>query len=279
MRFGFHVSIAGGFARVTARALELGCETMQLFTRNPRGWKPKPVDSDDAGRFRKDVKDAGISPVFVHAPYLPNLASTGAIEVRRSVEALAEDMARCRMLGVNYLVVHVGRAGVASAEEALPAVAANINRVFEQSPGPVKLLLENTAGMGSEVGYRFDQVAAVIERVEDRDRVGIVLDTAHLFEAGYELRTASGLDETLREFDREVGFGRLHMLHLNDSKTGLGFRVDRHWHIGKGEIGTEAFRRIVNHPLLRHLPGIMETPRKSREDDRENMNVIRSLAN
>jgi len=131
--------------------------------------------------------------------------------------------------------------------------------------------------MGSEVGYRFEQLSAIIKQVDRRDRVGIVLDTAHSFEAGYELNTKQGLDATLREFDRLVGLGRLHLLHLNDSKTELGSRVDRHWHIGQGKIGLDGFRFIVNHPLLRHLPGIMETPRESPADDRENLETIRSL--
>jgi deoxyribonuclease-4 len=140
------------------------------------------------------------------------------------------------------------------------------------------LLLENTAGMGSEVGYRFEQLAAIIGRVRDQGRIGVVLDTAHAFEAGYEFRTRSGLDATLREFDRLVGFSRLHLIHLNDSKTEFGSRVDRHWHIGVGRIGSEGMREIVNHPLLAGLPAVMETPRKSPADDIANMNTVRALA-
>ena len=151
--------------------------------------------------------------------------------------------------------------------------------VVARAPEPVMLLLENTAGMGSEVGSSFEQIATVLGGVEQADRVGVVLDTAHLFEAGYDLRTRAGLEETLRGFDRTVGFGRLHLLHLNDLKTGCGSRVDRHWHIGRGRIGLAGFREIVNHPLLRHLPGVMETPRTSSEDDLMNLRTIRRLAN
>jgi deoxyribonuclease-4 len=186
-------------------------------------------------------------------------------------------MERCRVLGIDYLVCHVGKAMGESLDKALAQVAAQVNRVLAQAPGRGKMLLENTAGMGTEVGYRFAQIAAVISRVEQRDRVGVVFDSAHAFEAGYDLRTRVGLDEALREFDRTIGLGRLHLVHLNDSKTELGSRVDRHWHIGKGRIGREGMKGIVNHPLLRNLPAVMETPKKTDADDRMNMRAVRRL--
>jgi len=308
LRFGFHVSIAGGFSRVRERAEKLGCETIQLFCSNPRGWAVAELDREDVARFRKDIRESDVSPVFVHAPYLPNLAATRPDYADRTVAALVQQLERCRALGIEYLICHVGRAMGASEDEALGQVARQVNRVLGgawdtirarkpegQSPprrnaaqsGTVpgfrghvprcKILLENTAGMGTEVGYRFGQMAAIINRVEQRDRVGVVLDTAHAFEAGYDLRTRAGLDAALREFDRTVGLGRLHLVHLNDSKTELGSRVDRHWHIGKGRIGREGMRVIVNHPLLRGLPAVMETPRKTDNDDRRNMRMVRSL--
>lgn len=273
MRLGFHVSIAGGFAKVRARAEEVGCETVQLFCSNPRGWKTAPLDDEDVAQFRADMKQADIVPLFVHAPYLPNLASTS----KQSVQAMVEQANRCGALGVSYLVAHVGKAMGATEEEALAQVAVNVDRVLARSPVGVMLLLENTAGMGSEVGYKFAQLASIIGRVEQRDRVGVVLDTAHAFEAGYELQTRAGLDMALREFDRTIGLGRLHLLHLNDSKTDHDSHVDRHWHIGQGRIGLDGFRNIVNHSLLRSLPGVMETPRDSAADDRRNLKTIRSL--
>lgn len=279
VRFGFHVSIAGGFANVRERALKVGCETMQLFSSNPRGWKAAALDGEDVARFRADLAAAGIAPVFVHAPYLPNLAATRAATAKRSIRAIVQQMERCYVLGVGYLVVHVGRGRGVAEERALAQVATNVNRILAVAPAGIKVLLENTAGMGSEVGYRFEQLAAIIERIEQRDRMGVVLDTAHAFEAGYELRTKQGLDQALREFDRLVGLGRLHLLHLNDSRTDIGSCVDRHWHIGQGRIGLDGFRVIVNHPLLRNLPGIMETPRKTPADDRRNLETVRSLVN
>jgi len=278
VRFGFHVSIAGGLARVRQRAEQVGCESVQFFTRSPRGWTARRLAKPEVAEFRSRMAGSGISPVFVHAPYLPNLAARGE-PGRRSLRALVSEAGRCERLGVRFLIVHFGRAGDRSEPKALETVAANVNRLLSRSPRSVTLLLENTAGMGSEVGYRFGHLAEVIGRSVDPDRVGVVLDTAHLFQAGYELRAEAGLDATLREFDRVVGMGRLYLLHLNDSKTGFGSRVDRHWHIGQGRIGTAGFRLIVNHPLLRHLPGIMETPKDSHEDDLANLRRIRRLVN
>ncbi len=277
MRFGFHISIAGGFANVRARAEELNCDTIQLFTRSPRGWGASPLKDEDVGRFREGIRKSEISPVFAHAPYLPNLAATDSELKKRSITTIADDLKRCEILGIDFLVVHVGKAMGTDEKSALRRVAENINRIFRLVPNRVKILLENTAGMGSEIGYRFEQIAEIIEQVEDQDRIGVTLDTAHSFEAGYDWRTRPAIDETLRHFDRTIGFSRLYLIHLNDSKTPFNSRVDRHWHIGKGEIGLTGFREIVNHPLLWKLPGIMETPRTSIKDDLENMSTVRSL--
>ncbi|MGC8797125.1 MAG: deoxyribonuclease IV [candidate division WOR-3 bacterium] len=277
MRFGFHISIAGGFAKVRPRAEELGCDTIQLFTRSPRGWTAAELVPEDVRKFRQDISESKISPVFAHAPYLPNLAATEPTLKKRSVDTIVDDLNRCAALGIEFLVVHVGKAMGTAEATAIGRVAENINRILGRAKNRVKLLLENTAGMGSEIGYRFEQIAEIIQRVEDRDRIGVTLDTAHSFAAGYDWRTRSAIDETLRQFDRAIGFGKLYLLHLNDSKTPFGSRVDRHWHIGRGEIGIAGFREIVNHPLLRNLPGIMETPRTGIKEDLENMRTIRSL--
>jgi deoxyribonuclease-4 len=234
------------------------------------------LDADDVAQFRSDMKDSGVSPMFVHAPYLPNPAAAAAY-AKRTIKALVTQAERCAALGVPFLILHVGKALGADEDKALARVAKNVDAVLAAAPEGVTLLLENTAGMGSEVGYRFEQIAAIISSVKQRERVGVVLDTAHAFEAGYEFRTKAGLDATLREFDRVVGISRLHLIHLNDSKTEFGSRVDRHWHIGEGKIGKEGMREIVNHPLLRHLPAVMETPRDSAADDLRNLKTIRRL--
>lgn len=277
MRFGFHISIAGGFARVRERAEELGCESIQLFTRTPRGWSAAKLDEKDVAEFKKDIKESEISPVFAHAPYLPNLAARDQVLKKRSIATITDELHRCAILGIDYLVVHVGKAMDDEESTAIKRVIENVNRILGLATNRVKILLENTAGMGSEIGYRFEQIAEIIEGVEDKDRIGVTLDTAHSFEAGYEWRTKAGIDETLRQFDRAIGFTRLYLIHLNDSKTKFGSKVDRHWHIGKGEIGLKGFKEIINHPLLKNLPGIMETPRTGPEEDKKNMRTVRSL--
>jgi deoxyribonuclease-4 len=278
VRFGFHVSIAGGFDRVFARAAEVQCETMQLFTGNPRGWAKRPLDLDDAARFREQLRASAVSPVFAHSAYLPNLAAGDRALARRTVSALVDEADRCQELGIGYLITHAGRSLGSRATTGLRRAATAVNRVLDRSAETVKLLVENTAGMGSEVGHDFEQLAELLGRVEQSDRVGVVLDTAHLHAAGYDLAGRPGVDRTVREFDRVVGMGRLHLLHLNDSKSERGGRLDRHWHIGAGRIGLAGFRAIVNHPLLRHLPGIMETPRSGPKDDLKNLRTVRRLA-
>jgi len=278
MRFGFHISIAGGFANVRQRAEELGCESIQLFTRTPRGWAATRLDEKDVAKFRQDIKESKIYPVFAHAPYLPNLAATDPTLKKRSIETIVDDLNRCQVLGIEFLVVHVGKAMGADKNTAIKRVAENLNRILDLTQNRVKILLENTAGMGTEIGDKFEQIAEIIQQVEAKDRLGVTLDTAHSFEAGYDWRTRKAIDETLRQFDKTIGFGRLYLIHLNDSKTAFNSRVDRHWHIGKGEIGLAGFKEIVNHPLLKQLPGIMETPRTGVKEDLENMRTVRSLS-
>ncbi|RKX70478.1 endonuclease [candidate division WOR-3 bacterium] len=275
MRFGFHISISGGFKNVVKRAKERSCETIQLFSRNPRGWKYTKLDPEDIKTFRSELEGSGIEPVFVHMPYLPNLA-TGKKELfTNSVLSLKEELRRAEMIGAGYVVIHVGSRVGLDEETALEHVIKGINLALKGVKNRVMILLENTAGMGSEIGYRFEEIRRIIEKVTDPERIGVVLDTAHAYEAGYDLKNE--LDSVVEEFDRIIGLSRLKLLHLNDSKTKLGSRIDRHWHIGKGEIGKEGFRRIVNHKKLRHLPGIMETPRKNKKEDLMNMRMIRSL--
>ncbi|MFQ6105356.1 MAG: deoxyribonuclease IV [Candidatus Glassbacteria bacterium] len=277
MWFGFHISIAGGFSKVVGRAAALGCNTIQVFSRNPRGWRYGPLDQDDVARFRKDVEGAGIDPVIVHMPYLPNLAHCRGEHFSKSLDSLCEDLKRCQALGAQYLVTHVGKRMESTEEEGVRSVIRALNTAFKRVKNGLLVLLENTAGMGSEIGYTFDHIQEIIANVAEPERLGVCFDTAHGFEAGYDVATRAGLDRTLKEFDEKIGLDRLRILHLNDSKTASGSRVDRHWHIGQGEIGRTGFRLIVNHPKLKHLPGIMETPKKDEGDDRRNMETIRSL--
>lgn len=278
MRLGFHISIAGGLDRVRERAEALGCDTIQLFSRSPRGWRTTPIKKSEAESFRSDMEAAGIAPVVVHAPYLLNLATDEPGLRRRTISALAAELRRAALIGAQYTVVHVGRNPRVGEDKAARLVARAVNAALRRVPArTVRLLLENTAGTRGDAGWRLEGIAAVFERLEQPDRVGVCLDTAHLFGAGYDLRTRSAVDAVVRAFDRVVGFGRLCLLHLNDTKVDLGGRVDRHWHVGQGNIGPAGFRAILSHPLLGRLPGVMETPRKADGDDRRNMRVLRRL--
>jgi len=277
MRFGFHLSISEGFSKVVKQAEIRGCETIQLFSRNPRGWFYPPLDEEEVKVFRQGVKEKALSPVFLHLPYLPNIGSFRSKFYKRSIDAIAQDLERGEILGVQYLIIHIGHRLESSEEEAIEAVTRGINQALDKVKNSIILLLENTAGQGTEIGYHFPQIKAILDRLEDKERVGVCLDTAHAFEAGYDLSNREGIERTLESFHQLIGLDRLHLLHLNDSKTPLGSRRDRHWHIGEGYIGLEGFRMMVNHPLLKHLPGIMETPRKDTEEDLRNMRIIRSL--
>jgi len=277
MRFGFHISIAGGLSRVVERAALRGCETIQFFSRNPRGWKYGPLDGTEVDRFRSRVKPSVLFPLFLHLPYLPNLASPDSNYRNRSIQSVITDLKRAEQIGTPYLIIHIGHRMEASEDEALEAVSQGINQAFERTKNSVTLLLENTAGQGTEIGYTFEHLRRILDGVHDRERMGICLDTAHAFAAGYDLSRKEEIDRALESFDKTIGLKRLHLLHLNDSKTPLGSRKDRHWHIGEGYLGKEGFRYLINHPSVRALPGIMETPRKDTVEDLKNMKVIRSL--
>jgi len=277
MRFGFHISISGGFSKVVERAAIRSCQTIQFFSRNPRGWQYDPLDQEDLEAYHRSLEGSGLFPVFLHLPYLPNIACRASKFYKRSVSSIVTDLQRAQTLKAQYLIIHIGHRMESTEEEAIEAVCDGIDQALDKVENDVVLLLENTAGQGSEIGYRFEQIRDIMARVGENRRLGVCLDTAHSFEAGYDLSTKEGLEKTLEAFDRTIGLKRLHLLHLNDSKTPLGSRKDRHWHIGEGYIGLDGFRRIVNHPLLAHLPGIMETPRKDTVEDLKNMKVIRSL--
>ncbi|MCX8043569.1 MAG: deoxyribonuclease IV [Desulfobacterota bacterium] len=278
MRFGFHVSIAGGLEAAVHRAQKIGCRTLQLFSRNPRGWQSKPFDRRAAQRFRQLTLQYDIRPVFVHLPYLPNLAAADEDLYERSVRVLCDDLWRAEQLGAAGLVLHLGHRNSALPERALLQVAHAINKACTKVESTPLLLLENAAGQGSEVGSSFSELQEIMDLVSYPERIGLCLDTAHAFAAGYNVRTAKGLATMLDEIERRIGLQRLRLIHLNDAKAPCGSRIDRHWHIGKGCIGTTGMRRIISHPLLTTLPAIMETPKKGENDDVENMKAVLRLA-
>ena len=271
---GFHISIAGGFRKVVARAQITQSETIQLFSRNPRGWKYRPLDVDDISIFKKQIKESGIGPVIVHMPYLVNLASTHSELWNRSLDSLIEDLRRSAIIGASFLIMHVGSAS--DKAEGMQRISDGINRALSMVQNDIQVLLENTAGSGTELGNTFEQLRTIIDRVEDTQRIGVVLDTAHAFEAGYDLRTKKTVAETIAEFDRTIGLERLHLIHLNDSKTECGSHRDRHWHITQGKIA-QGMLHILRCDKLQHLPFIMETPRVNLRDDLMNMMRVKQL--
>jgi deoxyribonuclease IV len=278
VRLGFHISISDGLLEAAEKARSLGCRTMQIFTRNPRGWAPpKAIDPVEAASFRSALVRYGIDPLIVHMPYLPNVATLDEALYERSVAALTEELERAGRLGAAYLVLHVGHRGKASEEEAFPRVAAAVNRACRAVSGTTVVLLENTAGQGTEVGARFPDLARIMAMLEDQDRTGVCLDTAHAWGAGYDLATATGVEDTLAEFNSFLGWERLRLIHLNDAKAACGAGIDRHEHIGRGAIGRKGFRFLLHHPRLSTLPFVMETPKKSEQDDRNNMKAVKSL--
>jgi len=278
MRFGFHVGIGGGFAAAAERAKALRCETMQVFSANPRGWAAKEIDPADAETFRKKCKLYNIHPVVVHMPYLPNLATHKKDIFKKSVEVLKRELRRAEILGASFLVTHLGKRQELALQDALKQVAEAVSEALSDVKNSVMVLLENTAGQGSEVGNTLEELAQILEHLQGHRRVGFCWDTAHGFEAGYDFRTKQKLDELVRLLDEYLGFERIKVLHLNDSRTPCCSRVDRHWHIGQGEIGEEAFKLLFAHPAFANLPAIMETPKKNPDDDVRNMETCLRLS-
>ncbi len=279
MRLGAHESIAGGLHKAFDRAQSVGCETVQIFVKPNRRWAVKPLTEEDIARFKAKSEETDIRPVVAHTSYLLNLASPKDDLWQKSLDTLVIEMERCEALEIPYLVLHPG-SHVGSGEEAgLARVAQGLGEVHAATPGfRVQILLENTAGQGTNLGYSFEHLAWLIEHTPEGDRLGVCLDTCHVFAAGYDLRAAENYAATMTEFDRIIGLEQIKALHLNDSKGNLGSRKDRHTHIGLGHIGLEGFRNLLNDPRLEGLPGLLETPKgDDLREDRENLAVLRSL--
>ncbi len=258
---GAHVSSAGGVFNAPLNAEKIGAKAFALFTKNQRQWKARPLKEEDVEKFKENLKKVGISPdhVLPHDSYLINLGSPDKEKRRKSIEAFVDEIERCYQLGLKYLNFHPGSSlGKVSEDECLKIVSESINEALSRTK-EVILVIENTAGQGNNVGYRFEHIARIIELVEDKSRIGVCLDTCHMFAAGYDIRTPEAYERTMKEFDDVVGFKYLKGIHLNDAKSTLGSRVDRHHSIGKGNIGLEAFRLIMNDERLNDIPLILET--------------------
>ena len=279
MRVGVHTSIAGALENAAHHAKEIGCDTFQMFSANPRGWSAHDPAPEECKRFRETRAGYGLSPLVIHDNYLINLASANRFIRERSIAAFRKELERAAALGADYLVTHPG-----SARDSTPtqAIRTCIDSVRQAAKGltmdGLRILIENTAGQGSVIGRTFEEVAEIVAGVEKDFPVGVCIDTAHSFEAGYAIHTSAGLAEAIKGLDATIGLKNLCVIHANDSKTAFGSHADRHEHIGKGQIGKEGFRRIVCHPKLKLIPFICETPVDRPGDDKRNLRMMRELA-
>lgn len=279
LAFGSHLSTSGGVDRVFARAEELPVESCQIFAKNERQWIAKPLDPAVVDRFHAERSRTGLDKLVVHDSYLINLASPKPDILEKSLLAFTDELERCDALGIQYLVTHPGAHTGSGVEAGVARFAASLNQIFGAiSDNTATTLLETTAGQGTAMGRSFEELAAIIDQVEQRDRVGVCLDTCHIFAAGYDFRTPEGYDAVMSEFDRIVGLDQLRVLHINDSKMPFASNKDRHAHIGDGEIGLEGFRHFVNDKRLTGLPAILETEKDEAGDhDRRNLATLRGL--
>ncbi len=258
---GAHVSASGGVENAPLNAAKIGAKAFALFTKNQRQWVAKPMTQESITAFRENLSSVGISPsqVLPHDSYLINLGHPEKEALQKSRNAFLDEMQRCEQLGLNLLNFHPGaHLNKCSETQSLAIVADSINWTLAQSEG-VTAVIENTAGQGTTLGYSFEQLAAIIDKVEDKSRVGVCLDTCHTFTAGYDLRTKEACEATFAEYDKVVGFNYLRGMHLNDSKPDLGSRVDRHDSLGKGKLGLDVFRYIMNDARFDDIPMVLET--------------------
>jgi deoxyribonuclease-4 len=261
-RIGAHTSAAGGLPLAVDRAVALGCETLQIFSKSSNQWRARALAASEITEFRRRVAASGIRPVLAHASYLINLGATDPQLRARSIASFGEELDRAETLGLLGVVIHPGAYTTGTPERGLKAIASAIAQVLNARPhGRTMVLLEQTAGQGTSLGHTFEQLADVLRRLRWNARVGVCLDTCHLFAAGYDLVSPDGYRATFQQFDRVVGFERLKAFHLNDSKKPLGSRVDRHEHIGDGALGLEPFRRLLHDPRLEDVPMLLETPK------------------
>jgi deoxyribonuclease-4 len=285
VRIGFHVSIAGGISNSVANAEKVGCSAFQIFSRNPRGWAAKPLNPEDVGLFKSKLASSSIKPesVAVHMPYLPNLSGPPSDFYTKSALTLTEEVQRCVTLGIGHLVIHLGShmgqgiaRGMAQLTKAIDSAITSTAAMRRKNN--VMILLENNAGQKNAVGASFEGLRAILDALSsDPKEVGICLDTCHLFASGHDISSTEGVRQTLDKFDDVVGLRHLKLIHLNDSRGALGSNLDRHEHIGLGQIGPEGLAAFLNNSSTRKLPFIMETPIEEKRGEAENMKAVKAM--
>ena len=276
---GAHMSIAGGVDKALLEGKKVDCDVIQIFTKSSRQWAAQPYSKEEIQNFLTNQKETGIITVIAHDSYLLNLGSPDEGLRKRSVRAFVDEMERCETLSIPYLIAHPGAHVGSGEEEGIKTIARSLDDIHASCPGyNVKIALEITAGQGSNLGYRFEQIRDMIDATKESDRLRVCFDTEHAFAAGYDIRTREGYERTFGEFDKVIGLKRLAAFHLNDSKKEFHSRVDRHEHIGKGHIGVEAFRLLMNDQRFWGIPMCLETPKgPDLKEDIENLTMLRSL--
>lgn len=280
MQVGLHVSIAGSIDKSVDNAVAMGCSAFQIFTRNPRGWAAKPLFKNDITSFKEKLAASNIDrfATVAHMPYLPNLSSPEDDPFAKSLNSLIDEIKRCSKLGIPYLVAHLGSHKGTGDEKGIEKLVKAFTNAAKETTDDVTILLENTAGQKNSVGSDFEQLASILSQLKPEKRFGVCLDTCHAFAAGYDLRTKKTAALTLEKFGNAVGFERLKIVHLNDSKGEIGCNIDRHEHIGLGEIGEIGLTQIIKFSNSKNIPIILETPIDERRDDLGNIEKVKELA-
>ncbi len=273
------MSISGGIHLSLERGKSIGCNAVQLFVKSSNQWKAKPIDEEDLRLFRENMKGFRQDFIMAHTSYLINIASPEPELLKKSADALQTEVERSEALGIPWVVLHPGSHRGAGEEAGIRSIAESINQIFRNTKGyRSAILLENTSGQGNTIGRSFEQIASIIDLIKDKSRVGVCFDTCHAFAAGYDLSTKRKYNEVFRDFDRVLGLGNLKAFHLNDSVGPLGSRKDRHAGIGRGEIGIEPFRFLVNDKRFMDIPMVLETPKgPDLKEDVENLAILRGL--
>lgn len=277
MILGKHVSIAGGLEKAFKRAADIGCSSMQIFVKNPRGWKMRVVDDAEIARFKEARQKYKLSPVVVHAAYLINLASPKDELWEKSISALKSEYERCDRLGAEYLIFHPGSHTGAGLKQGIKRIGQALNRILAEIENETMILLENTAGAGTSIGQKFSVLKEIIEQVDQSARLGVCVDTCHAFAACYNLSERQGLENLISDFDKSIGLNKLKVIHLNDSHFECCTNKDQHAHIGKGKIGVNAFQRLINHAQLKAKTFILETPQFDKQNEDDDLILLKQL--
>lgn len=279
MQLGAHVSISGSLDKAVDNAIERDCTAFQIFTRSPRIWHARDLTDEELRNFKMKLSTSKIDrfATVAHMPYLPNLSSPDEKGRARSVDTLINELKRCEQIGIPYLVAHLGSHLDTGEDKAIKRLVNEFTKAAKKTKDVI-ILLENTAGQRNSVGSDFEQLASIFFQLKPKERFGICLDTCHAFAAGYDLRTSKSVSETLEKFEKSVGFENLKILHLNDSKSGLGGRVDKHEHLGLGQIGEEGLSKVIKFMNKKKIPIVIETPMDDRRDDFGNLKKARELA-